>query len=226
MQNATEIYKINCFYQGKYCWYIQNLQQSSPFYLFFLNHVWKIMSDFNDHDVQYLFTSRYFSSFFNVLMKALHDVDDGFQIYSYTFLLNILVTLNFWYKFIDAFFKYKPSWGRVRKCLKGVRLNTSHFTCFSYFMLICCFVSLSLIYEKLHLDSNVPHCDLHCIQQWKWTVKLKHAYLKWHLQNDTVLSNESLWNHNCGFMFYKSQYTKSICATVSYKTIYILKHYL
>lgn len=63
------------------------------------------MSDFNDHDVQYLFTSRYFSSFFfNVLMKALHNVDDGIQIYSYTFLLNILVTLNFWYKFIDAFF--------------------------------------------------------------------------------------------------------------------------
>lgn len=54
------------------------------------------MSDFNDHDVQYLFTSRYFSSFFfNVLMKALYDVDDGIQIYSYTFLLNILVTLNF-----------------------------------------------------------------------------------------------------------------------------------
>lgn len=42
--------------------------------------------------------------FFNVLMKALHNVDDGIQIYSYTFLLNILVTLNFWYKFIDAFF--------------------------------------------------------------------------------------------------------------------------
>lgn len=37
-------------------------------------------------------------------MKALHNVDDGIQIYSYTFLLNILVTLNFWYKFIDAFF--------------------------------------------------------------------------------------------------------------------------
>lgn len=150
MQNATEIYKINWFYQGKYSWYIQ----SSPFYLFFLNHVWKIMSDFNNRDVQYLFTSRYFSSFFYVLIKALHDVDDGIQIYSYTFLLNILATLNFWYKFIDTFFLniYKPSWGRVQKCLKSVRLNTSHFTCFSYFMLICCFVSLSLVYEKLHSD--------------------------------------------------------------------------
>lgn len=31
--------KLTVFYQGKYSWYIQNLQQSSPFYLFFLNHV-------------------------------------------------------------------------------------------------------------------------------------------------------------------------------------------
>lgn len=59
--------------------------------------------------------------FLNVLYKSLYDVDDGIQIYSYTFLLNVLVTLSFWYIFINTFFFniYKPSWGRVQKCLKS-----------------------------------------------------------------------------------------------------------